>query len=440
MKYYLIGIKGTGMSSLATILMDLGYEVIGYDDYKEHKFTEDVLNAKNIPIYYDDSYEFSNEIVVYTPALQKNHKELTRARNKNLKMLQYNEMLGELTKMFKTICVSGCHGKTTTSSMMSHVMNGIIGCNYLIGDSTGFVSKENEYFVIEACEYRRHFLSYDPTFTIVTNIELDHVDYYKDIEDIKDAYLSLINKTKESVVLCGDDKDIRDLNIKNALYYGFDTNNDIVAKNVEIIDDYTCFDVYINNDLYNRFRIKLVGNHMVLNALATIGMAYLLGLNKDDVFRHLETFGGAKRRFSETIINNTIVIDDYAHHPTELRASINAAKNKYPNKKIIAIFMPNTYSRVARFYKEFADALALADKTFVMEIAKGREKEEDYPGVSSELILNKIKDSEKIKLDEEEKLLNYKDEVILFMSCQNIYILKDRLVEKLKEEVNEKDN
>jgi len=440
MKYYFIGIKGTGMSSLATILVDLGYQVVGYDDYKEHKFTEDALNKKNIPIYYDSSYELTDEIVVYTPALQDSHKELVRARSKNLKILQYNEMLGELTKMFKTICVSGCHGKTTTSSMLSHVMNGIIGCNYLIGDSTGHASSNNEYFVIEACEYRRHFLSYDPTYTIVTNIELDHVDYYKDIEDMKDAYLSLINNTKEKSVLCGDDEHIRDLNIENALYYGFNDNNDIIAKNIEVIEGCTHFDVYINNEFYNNFKIKLVGNHMVLNTLAVIGITYLLGLNKKDVFKQLETFSGAKRRFNETIINDTVIIDDYAHHPTELKSSITAARSKYKDKKIIALFMPNTFSRVARFYNEFADALSKADKAFVMEVAKGREKQEDYPGVSSKLILNRIKDSEEIKLDEYEKLLPYKGEVILFMSCQNIYILKDKLVEKMKEEVYEKGN
>jgi len=179
---------------------------------------------------------------------------------------------------------------------------------------------------------------------------------------------------------------------------------------------------------------------MVLNTLAVIGITYLLGLNKKDVFKQLETFSGAKRRFNETIINDTVIIDDYAHHPTELKSSITAARSKYKDKKIIALFMPNTFSRVARFYNEFADALSKADKAFVMEVAKGREKQEDYPGVSSKLILNRIKDSEEIKLDEYEKLLPYKGEVILFMSCQNIYILKDKLVEKMKEEVYEKGN
>ena len=171
MKYYFIGIKGTGMSGLACILNDLGNTVIGYDDCKEHKFTENELELRNIKIYNDSSYQLTNEIVVYSAALDENHIELQRAKEKNLKILKYNEMLGEVTKKFKTITISGCHGKTTTSSMLSHVIDNIIGCSYLIGDGTGKSNKESDYFVIEACEYKRHFLAYHPYMSVITNIE-----------------------------------------------------------------------------------------------------------------------------------------------------------------------------------------------------------------------------------------------------------------------------
>lgn len=428
MKYYFVGIKGTGMSGLACILNDLGNTVIGYDDYKEHKFTENELELRNIKIYNDSSYQLTNEIVVYSAALDENHVELQRAKGKNLKILKYNEMLGEVTKKFKTITISGCHGKTTTSSMLSHVIDNIIGCSYLIGDGTGKSNKESDYFVIEACEYKRHFLAYHPYMSVITNIELDHTDYYKDINDMVDAYQSLLNNTKFKTVLCGDDKLVRKLTTNiDTMYYGLNDNNDIIAKNISYYKDYTCFDVYINDIFYGNIKIKLAGNHMVLNTLAVIGICNNLGLNKYDVIEQLETFTGAKRRYQIKEIENTIIIDDYAHHPTEIKATIEATRNKYKDKKIIALFMPNTYSRVKDFYKAFADSLNKADYVYLFDIVKGREDPNDFKGISSKLILDNLNNAEMITLNDEQKLLKHKGDVLLFMSCQNIYIMKEKL-------------
>lgn len=428
MKYYFIGIKGTGMSGLACILNDLGNTVIGYDDYKEHKFTENELELRDIKIYNDSSYQLTNEIVVYSAALDENHVELQRAKEKNLKILKYNEMLGEVTKKFKTITISGCHGKTTTSSMLSHVIDNIIGCSYLIGDGTGKSNKESDYFVIEACEYKRHFLAYHPYMSVITNIELDHTDYYKDINDMVDAYQSLLNNTKFKTVLCGDDKLVRKLTTHiDAMYYGLNDNNDIIAKNISYYKDYTCFDVYINDIFYGNIKIKLAGNHMVLNTLAVIGICNNLELNKYDVIEQLETFTGAKRRYQIKEIENTIIIDDYAHHPTEIKATIEATRNKYKDKKIIALFMPNTYSRVKDFYKAFADSLNKADYVYLFDIAKGRENPNDFKGISSKLILDNLNNAEMITLNDEQKLLKHKGDVLLFMSCQNIYIMEEKL-------------
>ena len=428
MKYYFIGIKGTGMSGLACILNDLGNTVIGYDDYKEHKFTENELELRNIKIYNDSYYQLTNEIVVYSAALDENHVELQRAKEKNLKILKYNEMLGEVTKKFKTITISGCHGKTTTSSMLSHVIDNIIGCSYLIGDGTGKSNKESDYFVIEACEYKRHFLAYHPYMSVITNIELDHTDYYKDINDMVDAYQSLLNNTKFKTVLCGDDKLVRKLTTNiDTMYYGLNDNNDIIAKNISYYKEYTCFDVYINDIFYGNIKIKLAGNHMVLNTLAVIGICNNLGLNKYDVIEQLETFTGAKRRYQIKEIENTIIIDDYAHHPTEIKATIEATRNKYKDKKIIALFMPNTYSRVKDFYKAFADSLNKADYVYLFDIAKGRENPNDFKGISSKLILDNLNNAEMITLNDEQKLLKHKGDVLLFMSCQNIYIMEEKL-------------
>ena len=436
MKYYFVGIKGTGMSGLACILNDLGNTVIGYDDYKEHKFTENELELRNIKIYNDSSYQLTNEIVVYSAALDENHVELQRAKEKNLKILKYNEMLGEVTKKFKTITISGCHGKTTTSSMLSHVIDNIIGCSYLIGDGTGKSNKESDYFVIEACEYKRHFLAYHPYMSVITNIELDHTDYYKDINDMVDAYQSLLNNTKFKTVLCGDDKLERKITTHiDTMYYGLNDNNDIIAKNISYYKDYTCFDVYINDIFYGNIKIKLAGNHMVLNTLAVIGICNNLGLNKYDVIEHLKTFTGAKRRYQVKEIENTIIIDDYAHHPTEIKATIEATRNKYKDKKIIALFMPNTYSRVKDFYKAFADSLNKADYVYLFDIAKGREDPNDFKGINSKLILDNLNNAEMITLNDEQKLLKHKGDVLLFMSCQNIYIIEEKLERLLGDKV-----
>lgn len=432
MKYYFIGIKGTGMSALATIMHDLGNTVIGYDDYKDHKFTEDPLNERNIKIYTDDSYELTDEIVVYSSAFSNNHKEMQKAIAKNLKMYEYTQMVGELTKINKTICVSGCHGKTTTTSFLAHVLNNIIGVNYIIGDSTGYAAKENDYLVVESCEYRRHFLNYDPTITIITNIELDHTDYYKDLDDMIDAYQSLVNNTKDIVILCGDDQNNRKLKVSSPVYYGLNENNDVIAKNITSDLEYTYFDAYVNGKLYGHIKIKLFGKHMVLNTLAVIALCDKLNLAKEKVINEISTFKGAKRRFSEKVVNGTIIIDDYGHHPTELKMSIEACRTKYKDKKICAFFLPNTYSRVAKFYKEFAESLSLADKAFILDIAKGRENPDDYKGISSKLICDLIPNAEMITLEDEKRILPYKDYVLLFMSCQNIYILEERLEKILK--------
>jgi len=428
MKYYFIGIKGSGMSSLASLLSDLGNTIIGYDDYKDHKFTEDELIKREIKIYNDNSYNLTNEIIVYSPAINENHQELVKAKEKKLKIYKYNELLGELTKQYKTICVSGAHGKTTTTAMLSFVLDGIIGCNYLIGDSQSSFDKKNDYFIIEACEYKRHFLLYDAYMTIITNIELDHTDYYKDLDDLQSAYQQLVNNTKNFKILCGDDSNIKSLNVDDkVIYYGFNENNDIVAKDINYQNGYTNFKVYINNNFYDNFEISLVGNHMILNTLAVIGVCYKLNIDKEELKKQLKKFKGAKRRFQEEDVFGTILIDDYAHHPKEISMSIKASKEKYKDKKIIALFMPNTYSRVASFYQEFAKSLNEADYVYLYDIAKGREKGTDFKGISSNLILKSLKNGEMINLGEEEKLLIHKGDVLLFMSCQNIYVAKDNL-------------
>lgn len=429
MKYYCLGIKGAGMSTLACILSDLGNTVIGYDDVKEKKFTEEGLDKRGIKIYNDSTHELDKGLIVtHSVALPQDHRELVRARNSHLEIKKYDEILGDITKMFSSICVSGTHGKTTTSALIAHILKDD-GINYFIGDGSGYVSMDNKNFVIEADEFNRHFLAYYPMYSIITNIELEHTEIYRDIEDIKDTFLKFSSKTKKEIVACGDNEHIRDIKFtKKVKYYGFNDNNDIVAKNVKLTESGSSFDLYIDKKFIDNFNLPLFGRHMILNALSAIYVCNLYGLSYKEIKEKIHSFNNAKRRFAIEKVDNSIIIDDYAHHPTEIKVTLEAARQKYPNKKLIAIFKPNTYSRTEKFYKEFADSLNVADKVFLTEIECNRERKEDYGNVSSEVIFQLLNNGEMIDDDSTDKLLEYKDSVFCFMSCASV----KHLIENLK--------
>lgn len=427
MKYYCIGIKGSGMATLAEILFDLGHEVSGYDDYKEHKFTQEGLDKRGIKIYYDSTHDIPKDtIVTYSKAFSADHPEIKRVESLGLKIIAYNELLGKLSSEFKTIGVSGTHGKTTTSTMISHVLGETKGCNYFIGDGSGFADRKNELFTLESCEFNRHFLAYHPYYAIVTNIELEHTECYKDIDEIIKTFEEFANKAHH-VIACGDDKNVRKMNLKNDVtYYGFDDCNDVVCKNVTLDENGSKFDVYIKGELYGHFDIPLFGNHMILNALACIMVCNMEGVDIDKIHTLLHTFKNAKRRFKEKKFGSVVTIDDYAHHPTEIKVTIKSARQKYPNKEIVAVFLPNTYSRTKALMNDFISALKTADKAYVMDIHCDRERKEDYPGVSSDEIIKNVPNAEKISLDTVDKLLKHKNAAICFMSCTNIYELLDK--------------
>jgi UDP-N-acetylmuramate--alanine ligase len=436
MKYYFIGIKGSGMSSLAGILYDLGYEVSGYDDDSNFKYTEAPLVKRGIKIYYDQSYPLKDEIVVYSPAFKPDHREMIRARELGLKMFIYNQMLGELTKLFETIAVCGCHGKTTTTALLSHVFNNIIGTNYLIGDGTGYAKKGNKHLMIEACEYYRHFLDYYPKTIIITNIELDHVDYYKDLDDIKESYVSFANQASKQVIACGDDDNIRSVSNqinKRVYYYGLNDNNDFRAVNVISTTDGSTFDVYYKDKFIRNFKINHYGKHMILNSLGVIAVSYLEGLDMELVADNILTYEGAKRRFNETFVKDMVIIDDFAHHPTEIKAVIDATHQKYPTKKVIAVFEPHTFSRTKALYKEIVEALDIVDKSYILDIYPSREKQSDYPDVTSSLIIDSLRNGESINIDTIDKLLLYHDSVILFMSPADLHSYIEKLTKLLNE-------
>lgn len=433
--YHFVGIKGSGMSALAQIMKRLGYEVQG-SDVEKHFFTESGLVELGIPVLPFSADNIKEGMkVVRGASFDDEHIEIKRAKELGVPVFNYEELLGSLTRKFKSITIAGCHGKTTTTSMMAHVFNEIKGANYLIGDGTGFSNKENETFILEACEYKRHFLNYTPQYAIITNIDLDHVDYYKDIDDVIDAYNTYANNAEKMVIACGNDPYTHYLDVKKPIFfYGIDEDNDIIAKNIEYKKEGTSFEVFVEDNYYGFFDLPIYGKHMLLDALAVIAVCYYERFDAKVVAKALKTFKGAKRRFTETIVKDNVVIDDYAHHPNEVKATIKAVKQKYPDKKLVTIFQPHTFSRTKEFAEQFANIMNLADYSYVMDIHPAREKQEDYPDVTSKLILDNLEHGESITIDDSDKLKNYTNTVLLFMSPNDISKLENDTIEKMKED------
>lgn len=426
--YYFIGIKGSGMSALAVMLKQLGYGVSG-SDVDKHFFTENGLIENNIPFYgYSADNIKDGMTIIKGASIKDDNVELVRARELGLDIFEYNEMVGKLSKEFKTICIAGCHGKTTTTNMFSLALKDR-GVSYLIGDGTGFADKKNEYFALESCEYKRHFLAYQPYYAVITNIDLDHVDYFKDIDDVIDAYTSYANKAVKSVVAYGDDPYTRKMKIdRPVIYYGLEENNDVVAKNVEYYSGGIKFDV----EGYGYFNLPLYGKHQLLDCLAVIAVCMEENIEYEEVLNNLKEFRGAKRRFTETVVGNNIIIDDYAHHPNEVRATIEAIRQKYEDKKLVIIFQPHTFSRTKEFADDLVKVFNMADVSYLLDIHPAREKQEDYFGITSNMIIDKLDNGYHIDVDEADKLAKYDNTVFAFMSPNDISGLEKDLEELLR--------
>ena len=427
--YHFIGIKGAGMSALAVILKQLGYQVQG-SDIDKHFFTEKELIKNDIKILpYDSSNITENLTIIKGLSITDENAELQKAKELNLEIIPYNEMVGNLTKKFKTICICGCHGKTTTTAMTSHVLDKIKGINYLIGDGTGYANTNNEYFALESCEYKRHFLSYTPYYTVILNIDLDHVDYFKDINDVINAYEEFANSSTHMIIANGDDENIRKMQVnKQIAYFGLNENNDIRAINIEYTKEGISFDVIAHNKLYGRFELPIYGTHQLIDSLAVISVCYYENIDPLEVNTHFKTFTGAKRRFTETFVGNNVIIDDYGHHPNEVKSTINAIKQKYPNKLIVSIFQPHTFTRTKEFANDLAEELSKTDYAYILDIHPAREKQEDYPDITKHSIIDKKDNIYPLTINDANILNEHEDAVFIFMSPNDISKLEQDLI------------
>ena len=423
------------MSTLAQILYDLGNSVSGYDDHKGYKFTQKGIDDRNIKIYYGHDHDIDKDtIVTYSVAFKPNHPEMIRVRELGLTVKPYSEIMGDVIDMFESIGVSGTHGKTTTSSIIRHILEYSVGCNYFIGAGDGHATKDNKYFVVESDEFNKHFLHYKPTYSIITYIEEEHMECYKDLDDIKESFTKFANQTKDLVIANGDLENIRSLKIDKTLYYGFDDKNDIVIKDAITTDKGSMFKLYDGDNLIGEFYIPLYGMHNVMNATAAILMAIYLKIDINKIKEALETFVNAARRFVLIEEKKNVIIDDYAHHPTEIKATLKAARNKYKDKKIIAIFKPNVYSRFVNFKDQYIEAFNEADYTYLTKVESNRERYEDYVGYDSNIITDVCSNCSLLNEKDMSVLKEYKDVCFVVMSCADV----GNIINVLKEYNNEK--
>ena len=420
--YYFIGIKGTGMASLAVMLHELGNEVIG-SDLEKHFFTEDELVKRGIRILPFDEDNIKPEYtVIIGNAFLEDFPEVIRAR-KLCRCYRYHEFLGELMKNYKSVSICGSHGKTTTTTITKTVFSEFKKTAYLIGDGEGFLEKDSEFLCVESDEFRRHFISYHPEYAIITNIEIDHVDYFKDEIDYFNAYQEFVDNVGKTVFYYGDDPWCRKLAFPTDAYsFGLTKNNDYYPENLKVEGDHTSFDLYYRGSFLHRYDVPLVGDHVIIDVLGVIAFGDQMGFEHGRIQESLDSYIGPKRRYVIERYEDTVFVDDYAHHPTEVKVTIEASRKRFPDKKIIAIFKPHRASRVLYFAEDFKNALELADEIYLIDFTSDDDKQ-DGTDIDISYLAGMIPNSHILSEDEEgAKLLSqYKGECLVFMSSKDIY-------------------
>lgn len=429
---WFIGIKGTGMASLALVLNDLGFHVAG-SDIKKYTFTQEPLAKAGIKVaeFSANNIKDSGQVIVKGNAFKDDNVEVKTCEEKKIAWQSYPDTVEEIIKMHTSIGVSGTHGKTSTTGLLAHVLGEAAPTSYLIGDGEGKGVKGSRFFVYEADEYRRHFLAYHPDYQIMTNIDFDHPDYFKDQADYTSAFQTAADQTQKGLFVWGGNDRLRQLHSVISKYtYGFEENDDFQAVDVNRTTTGSSFTVLKHGQKIGKFTIHLFGDHNILNATAVIAVAYTENIPLADIQKGLLTYQGAKRRFSEKDFKDINIIDDYAHHPTEMRATIQAARQRFPHKCLVVVFQPHTFSRTKKYAQDFVEILSSVDKAYITPIyASAREASGD---ISSNDLVAKIPGSEVIDLDNISDLTQNKDSVIVFMGAGDIQKYEDALERLLK--------
>jgi len=402
-KIHFIGIGGISMSGLAEILIKNNYKVSGSDMKISHITNKLKQNGVEIYIGHNGDNIKDVDLVVYTAAISPENPEYLKAVELNLPLMDRAEFLGHIMKGHKyNVAVSGTHGKTTTTSMIAHIiLKENVDPTILVGGELDAISGNvlagnGDYFITEACEYKASFLKFFPYIGTILNIDADHLDYYRDIEHIKETFIKFIVLIPKEGYLIAN---IEDENVKTILHNNYNCNILTYGLNEGILQakdisynklGCATFDVYKEGLLLFKINLNVPGQHNILNALASIGTALCLDFSKDSIISGLSNFGGTHRRFElKGTKDGVTVIDDYAHHPTEIKATLSAAKN-YPHNKIYCVFQPHTYSRTVSLFEDFANSFYDMDNLILADIYAAREK--DTGIISSDMLGNRIRE------------------------------------------------
>lgn len=383
---HFIGIGGISMSGLAQIMLKNGYKVTGSD----RSDSDIIKKLRDMGAVVYEGHRKENvgdaELVVHTAAVNNENPEMQQAISSGIRLIDRAEFLGAIMKNYRcAVGVSGTHGKTTTTSILAHALiNAGVDPTVSVGGELDIIGGNircggSECFVTEACEYTNSFLKFYPTIALITNIEEDHLDFFSGIEEIRQSFRSFAELTRGvgSVVAMGDDENIC-LALKDSeldiITYGFSPDNDYYPQNIEYYAGYPQFDVYRNGKKQCSVSLNVPGDHNILNTLSAIAVCDLMGIDLHVAAKGIEGFKGTRRRFEKKgFVNGAIVIDDYAHHPTEIKATLKSAK-EFPHKKIWCVFQPHTYSRTRTLWNDFADAFTDADRLILTPIYAAREQ------------------------------------------------------------------
>ena len=440
---YFIGIGGIGMSALARFFNEKGAKVSGYDKV-ETTLTKKLV-GEGLKIHYkDDPKLIPSEIdlVVYTPAIPNDHLGKNWLLEKGYRLYKRAEILGLISRNYNTIAVAGTHGKTTTTSLVTQVLRSSgIDCTAFLGGISksingNYISGSSNWVVVEADEFDRSFLHLYPTIAVVMNMDADHLDIYGEHEALKNTFQAFVNQTEtEGTVIYREGLGLQVLNeFTEVIRFGTE-DAESLYKNIRVENGFFVFDFYTNKTEIKNIRLALAGRHNIENACAALTVGLQLGADPEMMKQGLAEFKGIHRRFEFIHRDEGLIyIDDYAHHPTELRAAIGAARELFPNQRITGIFQPHLFSRTKDFLDDFIAALDLLDEVFLLDIYPAREK--PIPGINSKLIADQL--GIKSQLLSKAELLNilsaWSGEILMTLGAGDI----DQLVQPIKEIISKK--
>ncbi len=449
-KIHMIGIGGVSMSGLAEHLMHFGFTITGSDTNESNNTLHLKSLGVEVAIGHKKEMIDNTDLVVYTAAIPTSDEEFVYAKEKNKKMMERSEFLGEITKCYQEcICISGTHGKTTTTSMIAMCfLKANLDPTIEVGAHLKAIEGNNrtgnsEYFILEACEYVDSFLQFHPHTEIILNIDNDHLDYFKNIENIKKSFYAFTERLNETGVIVAnfDDENTKEVLSKTnhqIISYGINNKEaNFVATNIQVDDyGYPTFDVLKDKEYFETFHLNVHGKHNILNALATIATCYRYQIDKKDIKEGLEEFTGASRRFEKIGEYQGIpVFDDYAHHPTEIEVTFLSSK-EIPHQKTWAIFEPHTYTRTEAHLNDFANVLSKFDHIILADIYAAREV--NTSGISSKDIESLIleKNPNCIYLESYEKIIAYlkenikKGDIVITIGAGTVNQVGYKLIEK----------